>query len=302
MTFGIYIKTFKPDYHLAKALIASLRRYCKDVPIIVIPDDGFAASTIWGERTLVLDDNFARSLTGYYKKLWVFLGPFDRFLYLDADMLCLKDPAQLIEHICELKPPFFAVCRERKIKQYLETEAFEDTKAVFQRHIGDLGLLAEFDSEYDIFSRFPFNSGLFASTRDLFSRDFIEERFSAAMKFQAERGFPPLTFSRQGVFMSDQGFLNYLVAKQGVDLKLFDDVFVWGGRFADSIAPDCGIKGTDYVKSFVHWAGCRRPSLFDYSQVPWGNEWKTFYRLFQSNRGWGENALCRLRQLTRIRR
>lgn len=284
MSFGIYIKTFKPDYHLAKALISSIRTFTSDTPIIIIPDDDFTKASLWGYEALVLRDSFSQSLRGYYKKLWAFLGPFDRFLYLDADMLCLRDPKPLLDWIQTTSKPFFGVCRESKIRLVHEGEDNEQRLRICQDHIGDANLLKEFDPNYSITKSFPFNSGLFASTRDYLPPESIQSVFDSACHFQKQKDLPDLRFTRRGLFMGDQGFLNYLTTQHEAELTYLNDAFVWGGR-KDAVLIDSQNDATDpFANMFVHWAGCPRPCYFN-TEVPWGTEWKVAYSNFLKTKG-----------------
>lgn len=270
--FGIYVKTHRPDYHLAKALISSLREFIPEIPIIVVPDDGYRKPSLWGEESLLLDDPFLDRLDGFYKKLWVFFGPFRRFIYLDADMLAMRDPRPLIELVRQAEPPFFMVCSETKVRQQLANGDEQVRKSICQRHIGDLDLLRDYDSQYDPCEAFPFNSGFFATHQHVFDQHRLMERFESAVRLQREHGLPPLTRTREGVFMGDQGFLNYMAMQSGARLQLLDDVFVWGGvPFTPSPS-----DAAPYRNAFVHWAGCPRPSLFGFD-VPAGERWLRHY-------------------------
>lgn len=279
-SFGIYIKTFRPDYHLAKALIASIRQVEPEVGITLIPDDDFSGDGLWGEKTLTLNDPLACSLRGYFKKLWVFLGPYERFIYLDADMLALKPLRRLIETVRDADENFFFVCAESKMIKALAERDSGVRESIFEAHIGEAGLLHEFDPNYDWHNAFPFNSGFFATHRDVLPREWLQGVFESAQRFHRDRKLPPLAFSRDGVFMTDQGLLNYAIAKRGVAPTLLVDAFYWGGRRP---AEEERIARDEMKHLFVHWAGCPRPNLFD-TTPPAGEQWRQAYSSFHRQR------------------
>jgi hypothetical protein len=41
INFGVYILTFPRDYHLAGALINSLKHFAPNVPVMIVPGTGF---------------------------------------------------------------------------------------------------------------------------------------------------------------------------------------------------------------------------------------------------------------------
>ena len=280
-TFGIYIKTFKPDHYLAKVLIASIRHYAPGVEIMLVPDDGFTRDRLWGEKVLNTDDPFLVSLKGYYKKLWVFFGPYDRFIYLDADMLLVRPLDALIHKLMRSGAPSCHVCAESKCVAALARADDEARDAIYRNTVGDPELFRVFDPDYVMQAHFPFNSGFFASHREVVSRDALEHIMLRVNRIHAQRGLPPLNNTRKGVFYSDQGLINYLMYKNGIDVTLLTEAFVWGGREVPDMTED--VRGDPLKHLFVHWAGCPRPT-FANRDVPAGKEWIRFYYDYYANR------------------
>ncbi len=279
---GIYIKTFERDYHLARALVSSIRRHSGSVPITIVPGDGHTRSQIWGENALVLDDPFLERLEGYFKKMWVFFGPYDRFVYLDADTLALKSVEPLLRYVAGLEEPFFAACRESKFDAAYEGDGEDARRAIVRDSVGDEALLAELDPGWRSEGFRPFNSSFFATHRSYVDKPTLRDVFEHANAINERHGKPRLYRSREGVFMGDQGLLNYLVWKTGVPPLSLPDVFVWGGR-ADAQLASPGDSPLERV--FVTWAGNLRPTLIRRS-VPAGREWaRDYVHHFRTNGG-----------------
>jgi len=236
-TFGIYVKTFKPDHYLAKVLMASIRHYAPGVDITLIPDDGFTAPMLWGEKVMNVDDPFLLGLKGYYKKLWVFFGPYERFIYLDADMLVLRPLDRLVERVMNQTRPFCCVCAETKVLAALAEGDAETRDRIIRKTIGDARLLESFDRSYRFRDVFPFNSGFFATDRSVVALEELKEIIDRIEELHSEYGLPPLGNSRAGVFYGDQGLMNYLMFKNGIKLDLLRDIFVWGGKAIPSTGP-----------------------------------------------------------------
>jgi len=100
--FAVCICCHAGDYHLTKILCASIRHFCGQVPIFLIKDGDFSTSQVqqWGQ---IYEFNPAGvpeplwRLRGWgIKKLYAFFQPnYERFLYLDADIVLLNDPFRL---------------------------------------------------------------------------------------------------------------------------------------------------------------------------------------------------------------
>ena len=278
-SFGIYIKTHRPDYHLAKGLIASLWEHAPGCPITLIPDDGYESDTHWGMPAMRSKDPFVQRLKGYYKKLWVFFGLCSRFIYIDSDMPALAPFSALGALVRNARKPFLYVCAEQKFVDIFSRHNQIQKNAARQKHVGELELLATFDPADDPQAAFPFNSSFFVTTRDIFPVGFLHKRFKAVEAFHNPTADKSLCFSREGLFMGDQGFLNYLLAKRQVQPSLLLDLWHWGGREAP---PDVEQqRKVDPLKHLpVHWAGCPRPSVWS-GNVPLRSQWRESYKSLQ---------------------
>lgn len=103
--FGIYILCHAADYRLTRGCCESIRTFMPAVPICLIVDGTFSTRALerqYGCLTIRRDDVRERALReesfggwGYSKMIAFWEGPFDRFLYLDSDIVVAGDLAQI---------------------------------------------------------------------------------------------------------------------------------------------------------------------------------------------------------------
>jgi hypothetical protein len=188
--FGIYILTYPGDFHLSLVLVRSLRHLNPDVPIMVIPGEGFERESHPFDVPIMATPtgSFWPELAHMDRKFWAFQGPFETFLYLDADTICTRSLDRLIRRIARQQEDFILV--QPWIDDQDWRSAMRDPAhlrhAGYARHVADTigrGPLARFDPDHDFFARYPFNAGVFASCRLA-----IMERDLAALN-HAERAF-----------------------------------------------------------------------------------------------------------------
>ncbi len=100
-SFGIFVSCHKGDYRLARGCVASLRFFAPRVPLCLLVDGGFSTADIERLpgvqviRRADVSDPWLRANSfggfGYSKLVPFWEGPFDHFLYLDADCVVLGD-------------------------------------------------------------------------------------------------------------------------------------------------------------------------------------------------------------------
>ena len=299
--FGIYIKTFRADYYLARALIASLEDHAPGVPIMMVPDDGYAEPTLWGLPVLHMEEPFFARLRGYLKKLWVFWGPYERFLYLDADQIALKSLTPLIDSALAREAPFMIVDENPSVLETFERGG-EDAERNFRVAAGDPDLLARLDLPIDLRDFYPFASGDFVSSRNAFDLDEFKQLYEEIAALHREVGIGAPGTTREGPFSAEQGLINYLTYSTGIEIERIPTMFIWGGK---SLADyRLAVDGPQDPRShlFVHWGGCPRPSVLRRS-VPDGELWQAYHRTFFDRHGslvehrkaWMENAVFGLK-------
>jgi hypothetical protein len=274
-TTGIYILTYPGDYHLALALIESLRHFAPAVPVMVIPGVGVDRDDHPFDVPLMPEpDGFWAEMEHYDRKFWAFQGPFERFVYLDADVICTRPLKPLIERI-EAEPGPFLMAHIRaeadewhavlsdptdpRHAQYLERVPWQ---------LGHVDRLREFDREYSPYAHYPFNAGVFASRRLTIGEGTLEDLYAREAEFLARRLNKPFRFAERSLFFGDQGRLNYLVEKLGIELRPLAPYghFQWGGD-PFSISVEAGLGG-EAPYTFIHWAGTPVPSPSVFCHAP----------------------------------
>jgi hypothetical protein len=263
INFGVYILTFPRDYHLAGALINSLKHFAPNVPVMIVPGTGFDILDHPFEDIPVMEiptDETSR-FDYYDRKLWVFNGPFDKFLYMDSDVLCISSFNDLIPKIEAETGPFIYVSlgkefffSEEWINSKTQSAASEFLKS---GQLGNVDNIRSFDPSYDFSFKPMFNSGLFASSRQTIGADDLIDLHHREINFYAQVLNKHFSGRCMDLFFGDQGKINYLVNKKNVTIKpLCPNGFKWGG---ETVATDEEAFYKEY--SFIHWAGCPRPSV-----------------------------------------
>ena len=213
MPFGIVVACHAGDYCMAKATCASIRHFSGDLPICLVVDGDFSVRELvdaYGVlvlRTSELRDPEMRRLccgNPRAKLAAMWEGPFERYIFLDADVVFWGDVVSAIgewtSDFLVLGNPDLAPMPVNEIKAfYIEPS-----------------LLARFDSDFDT-SKYPFFcSGAFGIRKNLFP-------FNDWMAVEKWRAEEPNLFS----FTRDQGIFNYLVfkgAQQGRISVQFSDL------------------------------------------------------------------------------
>ena len=102
---AIYICCYRGDKHLVKTLCESIRFFCGQIPIYLIKDGEFSTAQVRQLGGIYEFNQFQvpealRGLQGWgIKKLYAFFqADHERFLYLDADIVLLRNPFLLPFH------------------------------------------------------------------------------------------------------------------------------------------------------------------------------------------------------------
>ena len=174
--FGVYILTYPGDFHLSTVLVRSLQHVSPDIPIMIIPGEGFDRDDHpFDVPLLPLPAGFWAEIGHQDRCFWAFQGPFDTFVYLDADMICTKSLESLRRRITQQQGNFIYVHTSIGDQDWLtlinDPDSSDNQKYARQvkREIGRDPLM-QFDPSYDLFANCPFNSGVFASRRFAITR------------------------------------------------------------------------------------------------------------------------------------
>jgi hypothetical protein len=197
--FCIYIATYRGDFHYTKALCASIRYFCDDVPIVIFQDGNFSLDRL---KTLgnihEFDPNSvpppAREITGNYSKLKaLFSESYERFLYLDADTVLVGDVRELPYQDYD----FFVSPRRSHL------DNLEKQRRLYP-HYYDYQKILEYDPEYSLEQMTLFTSGNFFGRAGRLPLEPIVE------EYRYQRRTP----MDQWILRNDMGLLNYFINRR----------------------------------------------------------------------------------------
>ena len=265
--FGIYVLTYPGDYYLSTALIRSLKYFSPDLPIMIIPGEGFDLDDHPFDVPIMAEPNGFWGQIGHAsRKFWAFQGPFEKFIYLDGDVICTRPIQPFVAQMMQQSGNFINV--EISIADDAWHPAITNPEHKSHEHcinrvrtqLGNVELLHEFDPEFDPYSHYTFNNGIFASNRLAINEKAFEDLYNREVAFFKKRLNKEFNWKSFDLFFGDQGRLNYLVEKLGIDrtISLHHRLHQWGGE-PKSVVLDKVLAG-DAESYFIHWAGCPRPS------------------------------------------
>jgi len=277
MNRGIYIVANDKVLDNAIALLNSIRLYDRDVPIILIPfnqDYHTVAETlsllhqvqVFPDLKLVekltetIGEIFDRdflALPNKMRKLSVWFGPLDEFLYIDTDIVVFEKIADTLQKLADVD---FFNCDYH----YLS----EGIRNVFSDYVKENQLFTPEELQ-DVF-----NSGLWASRKGAITYDQLIETLKECSQHREYFDFS------QGT--TDQPILNYLVlkriAKRGNLVKVPGGApGSWGGskHFKER---DHVLYDGDRRLQYLHWAGTPiRPG------GPYWNVWDYYRHLHEGS-------------------
>jgi hypothetical protein len=264
--FGIYILTYPGDFHLSCVLVRSIQHVNPDIPIMIIPGEGFDRHDHPFEVPIMPQPGGFWAHMGYMDRcFWAFQGPFENFLYLDADMICTKSLENLKRRITQQQGNFIYVHPSISDEDWLTLihDPNHPERQRYARHVKreiGRGPLNEFDPDYNIFANYPFNAGLFASRRLVLT----EADFASLNR--TERNYyrnvlkKDWTWKSSDLFFRDQGRLNYLVSKLSIPtFHLQPDLICLAGASAIQVSFDRVARDScDF--HLIHWMGSMSPS------------------------------------------
>jgi hypothetical protein len=254
---GIYVMANDQAADNAIALLSSIRAYDPDVPVMLIPYDERhrTVAAILGkyfdvrpyeDRALIrrIDEAVRRCFgRGFFKKPQMFrkqacwFGPFDEFLYLDADIIVFERIAGILDYLAE----FDFVCCDDQHRTGL--------KHVFSSRVLDERVLSS-QEVLDVF-----NAGMFGAKKGLLTEVGLYAHFAECAR---HTGYFDFTTG-----CNDQPIFNYFVLKRiPRRINLFRTVAgtprMWAGT------PGFIVQGDTLVDPevgaplrFLHWAGLK---------------------------------------------
>jgi hypothetical protein len=284
--FGVYVLTYPGDFHLSTVLVRSIQQVSPGLPIMIIPGEGFDRDDHPFNVPIMSqpEGRFWPQIGHQDRKFWAFQGPFEKFLYLDADTICTRSLDDLRSRIA------------RQERRFLYTQTFtskEDWHSVVRnpahpKHASYVqriaegigtGRLAAFDPDYDFLGRCDFNTGVFASRHLAITELDLESLNRAEREFYRKHlGQEAWSWTSSDLFFRDQGRLNYLAGKLEIPLlPLEPDLICVPGGSASKVSLDDVEQGT-CTFHVVHWTGTApSPSFFCRAPLFWLHAWLTAY-------------------------
>lgn len=285
---AIYITTMRADYHLAKALVASIEAHLPNPRILVIPDDDYRGDSMFGYPVFRPCDRRVLALGGFYKKMRVFWGPADRFIHMDADQLVLRDLTGYVQLVASQVRPFLLYNRHTGAQEKIRREGEPAHRHEFEDRLGEIDWLERFDPSVRWQSLPLLNSGEFAASRDAVDPDEFLDTFDRACRFYVDHGLGTMIHSRRpGPFMGDQGFLSYFIGKRGteVNVEAIANLYCWAGRIEELVRFRPNEPSTPLSWVAVHWAGIPRLGPLPFpGRSPLAAEWRRAYRRYTWSR------------------
>jgi lipopolysaccharide biosynthesis glycosyltransferase len=277
MSKGIYIVANDKVIENAIALLNSIRLYDKEVTIYLIPFNANhqkVAKTLarlhnvkifpdleliekFTQRIGEIFDRDFLALPNKMRKLVVWFGPLDEFIYIDTDIVVFEKIADNLEKLAEVD---FFCCDYHHAKDKLRN--------IFSTLVKEQEIFTETQLE-DVF-----NSGFWGSRKGIFTQEQMEVTLSECAKHREYFDFT------EGV--TDQPILNYLVlkliAKRGNLVKIpGGGPGSWGGspnfQQQDYILYDKGKR-----LKYLHWAGIKMKLGSPYWQL-----WQHYRYLHQGS-------------------
>jgi hypothetical protein len=267
--FGVYILTYPGDFHLSVVLVQSIQKVSPSIPIMVIPGEGFDREDHPFHVPIMPEPpgRFWPQIGHQDRKVWAFQGPFEKFLYLDADTICTKSLDHLSARISRQQGDFLYVqCDQQGWRAAVEDPCHPQHDGCVRNAQWTVGTgpLQDFDPEYDFLARRPFNSGVFASRRLAITESDFEALNHAERKFYHDYfDQEAWTWKSSDLFFRDQGRLNYLAVKLNIPaFPLTPDLICRSGGSATVVSFDEVERGT-CTFHVVHWTGVApNPSFF----------------------------------------
>lgn len=250
---GVYFLANDPVLDLAIAFLNSFRRSNPGVPLCLIPfDDRIEAIAqlqerynfcLWASPDLLrrcdeISKTFHGRVFGHYRKLAMWDGGYDEFVYIDTDTVVLES----LEAVFSLVREFAFLTSTSDLSYTL--------KWVWKKSIFDVTSL----SERQI--RFAANTGFIASRKGALTLDEITARIPAAADL----------LPHMELFCIEQSLLNYLIVTSG---KRYTSLYTlmrtrrrgdlpqeaWGGDAIGTVRQGRIVYPSYPRVLLVHWAG-----------------------------------------------
>jgi hypothetical protein len=260
--------TYPGDYHLSTMLVRSIQRVSPGIPVMIIPGEGFDLDNHPFDVPVMPPptDGFWAEIGHQDRDFWAFQGPFEKFLYLDADTLVVKSLDALARRIAAQQGDFLYIhtwIEDEQWRQAIQDPQHPDHDTCRQTVSRDIGRgpLEQFDPDHDFFAAKTFNSGVFAGSRSAIKESDLASLNAAERAFYRERlGIERWTWKSSELFFRDQGRLNYLARKLSIPTyPLEPELVCISGASSVYVSPE-DVKQDTCQFHVIHWMGSKSPT------------------------------------------
>jgi hypothetical protein len=266
--FGIYVMTYPGDYHLSTMLVRSIQQVSPDLPIMIIPGEGFDLNDHPFDVPILPlpSTGFWAEIGHQDRDFWAFQGPFETFLYLDADTIVVKSLDDLAKRISKQAGDFIYIHtwvedeQWRRVIQDPQHPQHQEFRQTVSRDIGQ-GPLAEFDPGHDFFAHKTFNSGVFAGRRSAIKESDLASLNEAERTFyRTALGINDWSWKSSELFFRDQGRLNYLVRKLSIPTYPLEPELICVSGASSVYVPLEDVENNSCAFHVIHWMGSKSPT------------------------------------------
>lgn len=252
---GVYFVANDRVIEMTIAFLNSFRKYNPDIPLCLIPfrSDQDQLCKLQSKYNFSIYDDpgvisfcddvsrqFHGKIVGHYRKLAIWQGPFDEFVYIDVDMLVLKN----IDFVFHLLDQFDFITSHSNIltiEKWVWKESIYTTNILSQEQI-----------------QFAANTGFIVSKKNAITVDDIRAKLPPALQLK----------DYMELLCKDQPFINYLIVTSNkrftslfvlMDSPLYPENYIefWAGNKKSDLMKNMQtmINGKLYDIFLIHWAG-----------------------------------------------
>lgn len=281
---GVYFLANNKVLNLTIAFLNSFRAHNNDLSLCFIPyDDNIdeivalrdTYDFVMYENTDLLEvcDQISMKFhgikVGAYRKIVIWEGLYDQFIYIDIDTIVLKNLSFVWKNLKHCKI-FTSHSNLSHIQRW-----------VWKESIYDRGKLSKLQIEYAA------NTGFIVSTKETIQINWVLDQVEDALELKDD----------MQLLCMEQPFLNYLIVTSGYNYGSLLSFYNWdilnGNNSGVELEYWAGLPGGKIKKGtfiapekrptfLLHWAGVWRNNNEDLTSIPYSNIWN-YYRNLNSN-------------------
>jgi glycosyltransferase involved in cell wall biosynthesis len=250
---GVYFLANDSVIDTSIAFLSSFRTYNPSIPLCLVPFDRSVANlsqlqerfnfSIWQDDNLFrrCDDislRFHDSVHGHYRKLAMWSGPYEEFIYVDTDTIVLES----VEFVFKFLSAFGFVTSHsniRKIRKWVWKDSIAETRQLSAAQIA-----------------YATNTGFISSKKGNLSIDEAVSKLPGALDLAPH----------MELLCIEQPFLNYLIVTSGLRYTSLYSIFLknrspeialeqWGGNDIGPVIHGRVVQPGFPRTLLVHWAG-----------------------------------------------